>query len=161
VSRFEEAIEIAAPAARVFDMAADPRNLPRIDPRTSVELLSGAWTRPGSRHHVTHRRGGSIVDEVHEVIRYEPPRLAEERSTTRGTIVTARMEVRPMGPDRCVLVLTGEIDWGGSFVELVARLLHPLTGPPGRRRALERIRDAVDEAERSSPDPESHLGEEG
>ena len=160
MTRFEDAIEIDAPAERAFELAADPRHLSRIDPSTRVRLLSGGWTDVGSRHHVTRRLGGVDVDSVHELMRYEPPRLVEERVTTRGSVMTAQLEVRATGPDRCVLVVRGEIAWGGSFTEAVSRLLHPLTGPPMRRRALRRIKAAAEARDPSAPDVEAHLGKE-
>jgi uncharacterized protein YndB with AHSA1/START domain len=161
VTRFEDAIEIDAPADRVFELAADPRHLPRIDPSTRVRLLSGGWTEVGSRHHVTSRFGGADVDAVHEITRYEPPRVIEERVTTRGSVMTAQLEVRATAIDRCVLVVHGEIAWGGSFSEAVSRLLHPLTGPPMRRKALRRIKVAAEAPDPSTADAEAHLREEG
>lgn len=161
MSAFEDIIEIDAPVERTFELAADPRHLPLIDPTATVRLLSGEWTSVGSRHHVTNRVGGSLIDSVHEITRFEPPRILEERITTRGTTMVARSEVRPMGQDRAVLVVRGEIEWGGSFLEFVVRILSPLTGPPARRRALRRIKAVVEKTDLSADGAVAHLGEEG
>lgn len=161
MSRFEDAIEIDAPAERAFDFAADPRNLPRIDPSASIRLLSGGWTEVGSRHHVTNRRGRSTIDSVHEITRYEPPQLVEERITSRTTVMVVQTEIRPIGQERSVVIVRGETEWGGSLVELVSRLIEPLTGPPMRRRALARLKEAIEDPGAASPDPEAHLREEG
>jgi hypothetical protein len=144
VSTFEDAIEIDAPAERTFELVADPRHLSLIDPTASVRLLAGDWTTIGSRHHVTNRYGRSLIDSVHEITRFEPPCLVEKRITSRGTVMVARSEVRPIGTDRSVLIVRGRIEWGGSFLDLVSRLLFPLTGPPSRRKALRRIKTAIE-----------------
>ncbi len=142
-------------------MVSDPRHIPRIDPSASVRLLSGGWTDVGSRHHVTNRYGGSTVDSVHEITRYEQPVLVEERMTTRGSVMTVLVEVGAVGADRSVLVMRGDIEWGGSFAEFAGRLLQPLLGPPQRRRELRRLNAAIESWNGSTPEPEPHLGQEG
>jgi polyketide cyclase/dehydrase/lipid transport protein len=159
VSRFEEAIEVEASAERTFEFAANPRHLSRIDPSASVRLLSGGWTDVGSRHHVTNRYRTGVVDSVHEITRYEPPRLAEERVTMRTSVMLGQTEVRSIGPDRSVVIVRGEIDWGRSFLELVNRLLEPLWAPPMRRRALRRIKAVIESMDEPSPETEPHLPE--
>ena len=161
MSRFEEAIEVDAPAALTFELAANPRHLPRIDPSVSVRLLSGGWTDVGSRHHVTRRFMGGTIDSVDEIIRYDPPRLAEERVTQGSSVMVGQIEVRPIGRDRSVLIIRGEIEWGGSFKELVSRLLYPLAGPPTRRRDIRRMKAVVEATDPSLLEAETHLGEEG
>ena len=161
MSTFEDAIEIDAPAERTFELTANPRHLPHIDPTATVRLLSGEWTEVGSRHHVTNRVGGADIDSVHEITRFEPPYVVEERITARGTTMTATSEIRPIGHDRSILIVSGQIEWGGSFLELVSRLLSPLAGPPSRRKALRRIKAVVEAADLSVDGVEAHLGEEG
>jgi hypothetical protein len=160
VSRFEEAVEIDAPASRTFAVVSDPRLIPRIDPSASVRLLSGGWTDVGSRHHVTNRYGGSTIDSVHEITRYERPVLMEERITTRGSLMTVLVEVRAVGADRSVLIMRGDIAWGGSFTEVVGRLLQPMIGPPQRRRELRRLKAAIESWNGSTSERQPHLGKE-
>ena len=147
MSTFEDAIDIDAPAERTFELTANPRYLPLTDPTASVRLLAGDWTTIGSRHHVTNRYGRSLIDSVHEITRFEPPHIVEERITSRGTVMIATSEVRPIDTERSVLIVRGRIEWGGSFFELVSRLLFPLTGPPSRRKALGRMKAAIESAD--------------
>jgi hypothetical protein len=148
--RFEDSIEIDAPAERSFEIAANPQLLPRIDPSASVRLISGDnWTDVGSRHHVTNRYPGGMVDSVHEITRYEPPHLVEERVTQWTSVMFGQTEVRSLGPDRSVLIIRGEIEWGSSLTELVSRFLEPLIAPARLRRSLRRAKAAIEAADDS------------
>ncbi len=160
VSRFEEAIEVEAPPDRAFAVVSDPRHIPRIDPSATVRLLSGGWTDLGARHHVTNRYGGSTIDSVHEITRYEPPVLVEERITTRGSVMTVLLEVRAFRAGRSALVMRGEIDWGGSFTEVLGRVLQPILGPVQRRRELSLLKAAIESWDGSVAEPQARLGEE-
>ena len=160
MSTFEDAIGIDAPVERTFELVANPRHLPLLDPTANVRLLSEDWTAVGSRHHVTNRVSGTVIDSVHEITRFEPPHVVEERITARGTTVVAMSEIRPIGHDRSTLVVRGQIEWGGSFLELVSRLLSPLAGPPSRRKALLSIKAVVESTDPSVDGAAGHLGEE-
>ena len=159
MSTFEDVVEIDASVERTFEIVANPRHLPLLDPTATVRLLSEDWTAVGSRHLVTDRVGGSVIDSVHEITRFDSPHLVEERITARGTVMVATSEVRPIGHDRSVLIIRGRIEWGGSFLELASRLLSPLTGPSSRRKALRRIKSVVETSDSSAESAEAHFGE--
>lgn len=160
MSRSEDTIEVDAPAQRTWEVVSDPRYLPLVDPTSTVRLLSGEWTSVGSRHHVVHRVGRSVVDSVHEITRAESPHLVEERATSRWSVVTGSAEVRRIGDDRSALIVRHDVEWGDSFSALVARILYPLAGPPARRRLLKAIARVAESTDVPSADDEPHLGQE-
>ena len=79
---------------------------------------------------MTTRAGGQVLDATHEIVRIEAPRLLETRTTSQGTVSISFLQVEPIRDDACVLIMQGEIDWGGSFMAVVSRIL---TGVFGRR----------------------------
>lgn len=99
-----------------------------------------------SRHHVTTKVGGRLIDAVHEITRFDPPRLIEERITSGDRVVVASDEVRPLGEDRCVLTVRLEIEWGGGLMDMLSRLAFRL-GERSRRNVLERIREVAESSD--------------
>jgi carbon monoxide dehydrogenase subunit G len=161
-----DSIAIDVPAEFAWQFLADPR---RVQPvvsggQTTVRLLSGSFEAVGSRYLVTTRAGGQVIDATHEITRLEPPRVLATRITSQGSVATSLLQVEPVGPGRCVVIMQGEVEWGGSFWMLVARVVSALFGRATLRRALGQLRTTIEMEHRRSVgllQPDAHLGEEG
>jgi hypothetical protein len=68
------------------------------------------------------------------------------------------MQIEPVRDGACVLVVQGDMEWGGSFTAFVSRIA---TGLMGRRtffEYLERVKQAIEQ--RSDSMGEAQLAEE-
>jgi len=164
-TRLADSIVIEAPAEVAWAFVSDPPRLYASRPNTTVRLLNGAFDTAGSRYLVTTRAAGQVLDATHEIVRIEAPRLLETRTTSQGTVSISFLQVEPIRDDACVLIMQGQIDWGGSFMAVVSRVF---TGVFGRRTMaaeLERMKGAIEEDARNRAaalaDRAPHLAEEG
>lgn len=158
-TRLADSTQIDVPAEVAWAFLSEPPRFHAIQPNTSVQLLSGTFDTVGSRYLVTTKTAGHVIDATHEIIRIEPPRLLETRTTSQGTVGVSLLQVEPIRDDACVVIMQGEIEWGGSFMAVVSRVL---TGVFGRRTfaaALQRMKEAI-ETDAASAGGEAHLAEE-
>ena len=162
-----DSVMVEVPAELAWAFVSDPRRVHAVVPHTTVSLLSGSFETVGSRYLVTTRAMGQTLDATHEIIRFEPPRLIETRTSSQGTVGASLMQVDPVRDDACVLVVQGEIEWGGSFTAFLSRILTGLAGRKTFAESLERLKRAIEadgEGARDrhvSAESEAHLGKEG
>ena len=144
---------------------SDPHRAHSLAAQSTVTPLSGSYDTVGSRYLVTTRVMGQTLDATHEIIRYEPPRLLETRITSQGTVSTNLVQVEPVRDDACVVVIQGEIEWGGSFQAIVSRIMTALVGRKTIAGYLDRLKRAIEDDARNRSavlaDREPHLAEEG
>ena len=162
-----DSVVVDVPADVAWAFVSDPRRVHSVVPNTTVAILSGSFETVGSRYLVTTRAPGQTLDATHEIVRYEPPRLIETRTTSQGTVGRSLMQVEPVRDGACALIVQGEIEWGGTFTALVSRVVTALAGRKTFAESLERLKRAIEsDAARvrvepaSRADPEAHLGEE-
>ena len=161
-----DTVVVDVPAEVAWRFVSDPRKVHAVVPNTTVELLSGAFDEVGGRYLVTTRATGQVLDATHEIVRYEPPRLIESRTTSQGTVGISLMQVEPVGEARCVLIVQGEIEWGGSFTAFVSRIFTGLLGRRTFAQSLTRLKTAIEtdaarpSTEGPSSDAQSHLARE-
>lgn len=162
-----DSILVEVPAEVAWDFLSDPHRAHSVVAPSTVTLLSGSHDTVGSRYFVTTRVTGQTLDATHEVVRFEPPRLLETRITSQGTVSINLLQVEPVRDDACVVIMQGEIEWGGSFQALVSRVLTSLVGRKTFAESLGRLKRAIEEADPAAPRPvpsahgEPHLGQEG
>ena len=161
-----DSVVVDVPADIAWAFVSDPRRVHAIVPQSTVRLLSGSFDAVGSRYLVTTRATGQTLDATHEIVRFERPRLIEERTTSQGTTSISLMQVEPIGEDRCVLIVQGQIEWGGSFMAVVSRVLNALLGRRTLAAYLDRMKRAIESQARegddeASADAQAHLAQEG
>jgi carbon monoxide dehydrogenase subunit G len=159
-----DSVVVDAPAAVVWAFVSSPVRVNELVPSTSVTLLSGSFDTVRSRYLVTTKAVGQTIDATHEIVRFEPPRLIEERTTSQGTTSISLVQVEPIGKDRCVLVVQGQIEWGGSSMAMVSRLLNALFGRRTFASYLDGLKRAIESEvhgreDGTSADAEPHLSE--
>lgn len=137
-------VTIAVPAAEAWAFVSDPLKVHALAPNSSVRLISGAFDKPGSRYLVTTRATGQTLDATHEIVRYEPPHLIEERTTSHGTVSRSLIQLESVADSTCVLIVQGEIEWGASFTALVGRVMTAIFGRRTFEEYLERIKEAIE-----------------
>jgi Polyketide cyclase / dehydrase and lipid transport len=144
VASLADSVQVDAPAAIAWAFVSDPQRMYGLQPNTTVRLLTGAWDRPGSRLLVTTRAMGQTLDATHELVRFEPPRMIETRTSSQGTVSISLLQVEPVRDDACVLVIQGETEWGGSFFAFVSRILTGVLGRRGLEGALRQMKEAIE-----------------
>jgi hypothetical protein len=100
-----DSVVVDVPAAAAWAFVSDPGRVHALVPKTTVRLLSGTFDTVGSRYLVTTRVPGQTLDATHEIVRYEPPRLIETRTSSQGTVGMSLMQVEPLRDDACVLIV--------------------------------------------------------
>lgn len=160
-----DSVVVRVPADVAWAFISDPRRVHSVVPNTSVSLLNGSFETVGSRYLVTTRATGQTLDATHEIVRFEPPRLIETRASSAGTVGTSMMQVEPVDDRSCVLIVQGEIEWGGSFTALISRILTGIAGRKTFADSLERLKQAIEagadgRGATASPETEAHLAEE-
>ena len=122
-------VEVAAPPERVWDVAADPRQLPRWERHIlSVEDLPPDGLSKGARYTVVMRFVAVRARVRAEVLEWSPPGYAAVRLS--GLLeATVRTTIRPVGRSRSRLEHDVEYSFhGGALGELAARSLQVLGG---------------------------------
>lgn len=139
-----DSVAIDVPQSVAWAFIADPRKIHGLQPNSSVRLLSGSFDTVGSRFLVTTRAWGRLMDATHEIVRFEPIRLLESRATSEGTAMVSLIQVEPVRDDACVLVIQSTIEWGGSFLALVSRVMTALAGRATFSAYLEQLKKAIE-----------------
>jgi carbon monoxide dehydrogenase subunit G len=162
-----DSVVIEVPVEIAWAFVSDPRRVHSVVPNTTVALLTGSFDTVGSRYLVTTRAMGKTLDATHEIVRLETPRLIEERTTSEGTTSISLVQLEPVRDDACVLVVQGQIEYGGSFTAVFARILNAVFGRRTFAAYLDRLKRAIeaearaDEAVPSGHDEaQAHLAEE-
>ena len=153
-----DSVVIDVPADVAWRFVSDLRKLHAVVPNTDIRLLSGTFDTVGSRYLTTTQGWGQTIDATHEIVRLEAPRLIETRTTSQGSVSRSLMQIEPVRDGACVLVVQGDMEWGGSFTAFVSRIA---TGLMGRRtffEYLERVKQAIEQ--RSDSMGEAQLAEE-
>jgi hypothetical protein len=119
-------LRIAAPVARVFDVAADSRNEPSYNPAMhDVELLTPLPIGPGTRFRA--RLGRRDMEMEVELTEFDRPRRLGSRTTSAMMTTTGALTFEEQG-DGTELRWDWEVRPRGWW-----RVVGPLVGPLGRR----------------------------
>jgi uncharacterized membrane protein len=137
VSRIRESVVVNASPEEVWDVVADPRNLPRWNRFIrSVRDVPENGLRPGSKYWTVLGGLGVSVKVRAEVEEIEPPRYSRVRlSGPLDAVVTTW--IRPAGSRRSRL--EHEVEYhlpGGAVGELIARSVRRLGGRQLLRRGI-------------------------
>jgi len=122
-------VEVDAPAERVWEVIADPRNLPHWDRHIArVEGVPANGLREGTRY-VTEMKLMGVRAKIRvQVLDWDPPRRAkfQLRGVLEGRVTSS---VEPLGPDRCRLEHVVDYRFkGGPIGALAARSLRMVGG---------------------------------
>ena len=131
---FTTSVTIDAPVDRVFAVVSDVERLPDIvSAITSMEVISdgpAAPLRPGVRFRETRVLFGRQASETMDVLDVQRPGGPDGRASyttgaeSHGARYRTVMTVTPAGDDRSEL----GIEFSGTAVSLVAKLMSPLNG---------------------------------
>jgi uncharacterized membrane protein len=118
--QLQSAIEIRAPADRVFDVVSCAERLPAWNTSVSqARLLTPPPVGLGARALMTGRVLGQLLTSETEVVRFEPPRLFETVAVRGPRLTTSfHLETIPVGT-RLEVRVSGEPP-GGKVGGLVA-----------------------------------------
>ncbi len=122
------AVDVHAPPERVWEVAADPRNLPRWERHiVTVEDVPQDGLAAGATYTVV-MRFLTVRAKVHaEVLEWEPPARARVRLS--GLLdATVTTTIRALGPGRSRLEHEVEYSFRGALGDFAARSLRALGG---------------------------------
>jgi uncharacterized membrane protein len=133
------AVDIRAPAERIFDLVCAPERLPEwnVSVESARRATPGEAVCLGSRAFVSGRLLGQILESETEVVGFEPPRLFATRAI-RGPRVNTRFVLEPLPQGTRVEVdVTGDVP-GGALGAMFAEgfLRKELTASLERLRAI-------------------------
>jgi len=124
-----DSVEVDAPAERVWEVIANPRNLPHWDRHIAhVEGVPATGLREGARYVAEMRFMGVRAKVRVQVLEWDPPRRAtfRVRGVLEGTVTST---VEPLGPSRSRLEHVVDYRFkGGPIGALAARSLRTLGG---------------------------------
>ena len=136
-------IEIAAPAARVWEVITDLDSAPsRLSAVESIERLDGGGPiRVGTRWRETRRMFGQSATEEMQVVALEPPRSYVIGAEGGGAVYRTELQVAPEGERASHLSMSFTAAPTGRLAALASKVMSPLVSRT-MRRALHR--DLVD-----------------
>jgi uncharacterized protein YndB with AHSA1/START domain len=124
VIRVDREIEVARPAAEVFDRLTQIENLPRWQPAiVEAALTSTGPMGAGSTVRVVAEAGGQRTEATGTVTEFSRPEVIALSASTGPADMTARVVITALTPMSCRLALETTIKLGGMlrFVEGMAR----------------------------------------
>lgn len=150
MSRVTATVDIDAPPERVWEVIADPNNLPRWDRRIhAVEGVPADGLKPGSTY-TTEIRVMGVRARVDAFVReIRPPEYAEIELTGAPLRATVYTTLTPLEGGRSRLVQDVEYHVrGGQLGEALGRALEHLGAATILRRGTEAQREQVEETAR-------------
>jgi len=115
--RFEDSVQIEAPAARVWETLVDVERWPEwTASMAKVEIFGGAPLAPGARVHIKQPR---LRAGDWEVVEFRPGVVFTWKNTAPGLTTVGTHRVAPAGTDRATVSLAFE--QSGVLAPLVGR----------------------------------------
>ncbi|MBL8857327.1 MAG: SRPBCC family protein [Planctomycetes bacterium] len=138
--------QVAAPPARVFQLATDLRNAPgRVKAIKKMEVLTDGPIGKGTRFRETRVMFGKEATEVMEIVTFDPPRGYVVEATSHGCHYRTEFRVTPAGEGT-----EFEMLFEGRPLTFMARVMGTLMKPLSRmmvKQCLKDLDDIADAAE--------------
>lgn len=136
--RIEEAVELEAPADRAFAVVTHVGDYPTWLPGVvRAETLSD-----GSFRLVSAGPGGIEISALGRVVAIDPPRSLKVSAASALFELAASCAIEALGPDRCRVVVSAEVQPRGLAVLAAGRIASELRA--AAPDALARLRAAVE-----------------
>jgi uncharacterized protein YndB with AHSA1/START domain len=132
VIRVDREIDVARPAAAVFERLTRIEDLPRWQPAiTEATLISPGPIGIDSKIRIVAAAGGQQVDVTGTITEFVRPEVIALTASSGPGDVTARVVVTPLGESSCRVAVGTTIKLGGMlrFVEGMARSRNEAEAP--------------------------------